>query len=104
MNIQTEVEVAGHRLPIVIERVNESYQATSPALEGFLVLADSLEEVLSLAPDVARALLESMEDKGVTPLFPTRPQPLSSLEPLIGIMPAGGDALQDSEALYDADW
>ena len=35
---------------------------------------------------------------------PTRPQPLSSLEPLIGVMPAGGDALQDSEALYDQDW
>jgi predicted RNase H-like HicB family nuclease len=104
MNMQTEVEVAGHRLPIVIERVNESYQATSPALEGFLVLADSLEEVVSLAPGVARDLLEAMQDKGATPLFPTRPQPLSSLEPLIGTMPAGGDALQDSEALYDADW
>jgi predicted DNA-binding antitoxin AbrB/MazE fold protein len=36
--------------------------------------------------------------------YPTRPQPLSSLEPLIGSMPAGGDALKDSEALYDKDW
>ena len=36
--------------------------------------------------------------------YPTRPQPLSSLEPLIGTMPAGGDALKDSEALYDEDW
>jgi predicted DNA-binding antitoxin AbrB/MazE fold protein len=35
---------------------------------------------------------------------PTRSQPLSQLEPLIGKMPAGGDALKDSEALYDADW
>jgi predicted DNA-binding antitoxin AbrB/MazE fold protein len=35
---------------------------------------------------------------------PTRSQPLSQLEPLIGKMPAGGDALQDTEALYDADW
>ncbi len=25
--------------------------------------------------------------------YPTRPQPLSSLKPLIGAMPAGGDAL-----------
>ncbi len=63
MNMQTEVEVAGHPLPIVIERVNESYQATSPALEGFLVLADSFEEVLSLAPGVARDLLEAMQEK-----------------------------------------
>jgi predicted DNA-binding antitoxin AbrB/MazE fold protein len=36
--------------------------------------------------------------------YPTRPQPLSLLEPLIGSMPAGGDALKDSEALYDEDW
>lgn len=36
--------------------------------------------------------------------YPTRPQPLSLLDPLIGSMPAGGDALQDSEALYDEDW
>lgn len=37
-------------------------------------------------------------------VHPTRPQPLSSLEPLIGSMPAGGDALKDSESLYDQDW
>ncbi|MBN1137446.1 MAG: antitoxin family protein [Anaerolineae bacterium] len=36
--------------------------------------------------------------------YPTRPQPLSMLKPLIGAMPAGGDALKDSEALYDEDW
>jgi predicted DNA-binding antitoxin AbrB/MazE fold protein len=35
---------------------------------------------------------------------PTRSQPLSQLEPLIGKMPAGGDALKDTEVLYDADW
>jgi hypothetical protein len=36
--------------------------------------------------------------------YPMRPQPLSSFKPLIGSMPAGGDALKDSEALYDEDW
>jgi hypothetical protein len=36
--------------------------------------------------------------------YPTRPQPLALLQPLIGTMPAGGDALKDSEALYDEDW
>jgi hypothetical protein len=36
--------------------------------------------------------------------YPTRPQPLSLLDPLVGSMPAGGDALQDSEALYDEGW
>ena len=63
----TTVEMESYRLLLVVERVNGSYQATSPALDGFLVLADSLEEVLALAPGVARALLEAMQAKGVTP-------------------------------------
>ncbi len=37
-------------------------------------------------------------------LCPTRSQPLSMLDPLIGTVPAGGDALRDTEALYDEDW
>jgi hypothetical protein len=56
MSTEATILIAGYRLPVVIERVNGSYQATSPALDGFLVLADSLEEVLALAPGVARAL------------------------------------------------
>ena len=67
MSTETTIEIASYRLPLVVERVNGSYQATSPALDGFLVLADSLEEVLALAPGVARALLEAMQAKGVTP-------------------------------------
>ena len=67
MSTHTTVEMESYRLPLVVERVNGSYQATSPALDGFLVLADSLEEVLALAPGVARALLEAMQAKGVTP-------------------------------------
>ena len=67
MSAETTVEIAGYRLPLVVERVNGSFQATSPALDGFLVLADSLEEVLALAPEVARALLAGMQAKGVTP-------------------------------------
>jgi predicted RNase H-like HicB family nuclease len=65
MDTQTTVELAGYRLPVVIERVDDSFQATSPALPGFLVLANTLDEVLSLAPGVARALLEAMQSKGV---------------------------------------
>jgi len=79
MSTQTAVEAESYRLPLVVERVNDSYQATSPALEGLLVLADSLEEVLALAPGVARALLEAMQTKGVelplsleTVQFPTQ--------------------------------
>jgi predicted RNase H-like HicB family nuclease len=65
MDPQTTVELAGYRLPVVAERVDDSFQATSPALPGFLVLANTLDEVLSLAPGVARALLEAMQPQGV---------------------------------------
>ncbi len=61
MSTETTIEIASYRLPLVVERVNGFYQATSPALDGFLVLAGSLEEVLALAPGVARALLEAMQ-------------------------------------------
>ncbi|MGE0824321.1 MAG: hypothetical protein AB7G75_14195 [Candidatus Binatia bacterium] len=36
-------------------------------------------------------------------LYPTRPQPPESLARLIGLVALGGDALAESEALYDAD-
>lgn len=36
--------------------------------------------------------------------YPTRPQPPETLTRLIGLVAVGGDALADSEALYDADW
>ena len=70
MSSGTSIGLSGYRLPLVVERVDDSFQATSPALDGFLVLADSLEEVLSLAPGIARALLEAMRDKGVPPPVP----------------------------------
>jgi len=70
MSTQAAVEIAGYRLPIVIEQVDGFYQATSPVLDGFLVLADTLDEVLALAPGVARALLAAMREKGVAPPIP----------------------------------
>ena len=36
--------------------------------------------------------------------YPTRPQPPETLVRLIGLVAVGGNALADSEALYDADW
>ena len=36
------------------------------------------------------------------PHFPTRPQPPETLCQVRGLLAAGGDALLDSEALYDA--
>jgi len=36
--------------------------------------------------------------------YPTNPQPPETLACLVGLVAVGGDALADSEALYDADW
>jgi predicted DNA-binding antitoxin AbrB/MazE fold protein len=36
------------------------------------------------------------------PVYPTRYQPPETLARLIGLVAVGGDALDDSEALYDA--
>ena len=44
----------------MIEQGNRPYQATGPALDGLLVLANTLDKVLALAPGVVRALLEVM--------------------------------------------
>ena len=40
------------------------YLATSPDLPGLLVVGDTAEEVLALAPDVASALIDSMRASG----------------------------------------
>jgi predicted RNase H-like HicB family nuclease len=60
-----QVSLSGYRLPLTIEQVEDgSYMATSSALEGFLVLADSIEELLQLAPGIAKALIESIREHG----------------------------------------
>jgi predicted RNase H-like HicB family nuclease len=52
------------RLPLVVEQVEDgSYLATSPALAGFLVQADTIEEVIALAPSIAKTLVEAMQEK-----------------------------------------
>jgi antitoxin HicB len=55
--------MSNYRLPVVIEPLEEGgYLATSPALPGLLVQADTMEEALALAPGVARALIEAMQE------------------------------------------
>jgi len=69
--------LAKYVLPLEIKALEEGgYLATSPALPGFLVQAETVEEVLSLAPDVAQSLIEAMKEKGVP-----FPQTLQSVEP-----------------------
>jgi predicted RNase H-like HicB family nuclease len=59
---------SSYRLPLVIEQLEDgTFLATSPALEGFLVQADTIEEVITLSPGVAKALVEAMQEKGVYP-------------------------------------
>lgn len=56
----------GYRLSLTIEQMEDgSYMVTSSDLPGFLVLADSVEEVVRLAPDVAKSLIDAMQEKGV---------------------------------------
>jgi predicted RNase H-like HicB family nuclease len=69
--------MAKYILPVEIQHLEEGgYLARSPALPGFLVQADTIEEVVSLAPGVAQALIESMRENDV-PL----PQTLQAVEP-----------------------
>jgi antitoxin HicB len=70
-------DMTRYKLPIEISPLEEGgYLATSPALPGFLVQAETMEEILQLAPGVAQTLIEAMQAKGV-PL----PQALQSVEP-----------------------
>lgn len=69
--------MARYILPIEIQPLEEGgYLARSPALPGFLVQADTVEEVISLAPGVAQTLIEAMQEKGI-PL----PETLHTVEP-----------------------
>ena len=69
--------MAKYILPVEIQPLEEGvYLAKSPALPGFLVQADTIEEVIGLSPGVAQALIESMRENGV-PL----PQTLQAVEP-----------------------
>jgi predicted RNase H-like HicB family nuclease len=64
-------------LPVEIQALEEGgYLARSPALPGFLVQADTIEEVISLSPGVAQALIECMRKEGI-PL----PETLRATEP-----------------------
>ena len=69
--------MARYILPIEIQQLEEGgYLARSPALPGFLVQADTVEEVISLAPGVAQTLFEAMQEKGVP-----FPETLHTVEP-----------------------
>ena len=69
--------MARYILPVEIQYLEEGvYLATSPVLPGFLVQADTVEKVMELAPGVAQALIEAMQEEGV-PI----PRTLQAAEP-----------------------
>lgn len=61
-------------IQIKVEKLKDGgdyqYIATSPDLPGLIIVGDTTEEVLALAPDVASALIASLKASG-DPLPPT---------------------------------
>ena len=54
-----------YRIMLEIEHLPEGpYLGTSPDLPGLIVQAGSPEEVVRLAPDIARDLIEVMQETG----------------------------------------
>jgi len=66
--ITSSILQSSYRLPLTIARVEDgSYLGTSPALDRLLVQADTPQEVIALAPGIAKALIEAMLEKGIKP-------------------------------------
>ncbi len=54
-----------YRITLDVERLPEGpYLGTSPDLPGLIVQAGTPEEVIRLAPDIARDLIEVMQETG----------------------------------------
>lgn len=69
-----EFDVSGYRIVLDIEQMEDgSYMATSADLDGFLVLADTVDELFQLAPGVAKSLIETMREAGIEPTIQREP-------------------------------
>lgn len=65
-----------YQITLKVEKLAEGpYLGTSPDLPGLIVQAHSPEEVIALTPDIARDLIEVMQENG-QPL-PRQLQPLA---------------------------
>jgi predicted DNA-binding antitoxin AbrB/MazE fold protein len=69
--------------------------------DGVLRLIDALD-----LPEGAqvRLSIQSVLPPGAELVYPTRFVPADRLDVLTGLLEVGGDALRESEALYDPDW
>lgn len=83
-----------------------NYQVPAIYEKGVLRLLETLDLPEHTRLTVTVSMPKARQHATLQPRFrqPTRSQPLSQLTPLIGKMPAGGNALKDTEALYDEDW
>ena len=76
--------MASYRITLDIEHLPEGpYLGTSPDLPGLVVQADSAEEVIRLAPDIAHDLIEVMRETGQPMPAALRPLPTPSTLPLL---------------------
>ena len=96
--------------PVSLEKL-EQQAAQLPLHEQLVLIAhisarlsQTAQELLSVQ-EHQRLQLQPEQEATHPPgfLYPTRPQPSESLARLIGLVAVGGDALAESEALYDAD-
>lgn len=56
----------GYILPLRIRRLDDGrFLARSPSLPGLNVQDDTIEDVVNLAPAIARELIAAMREKGV---------------------------------------
>jgi len=70
-----------YSVTLEIEHLPEGpYLGTSPDLPGLIVQADTPEEVIRLAPDIARDLIEVMQETG-------QPLPANSRTNLSAVVP-----------------
>jgi predicted DNA-binding antitoxin AbrB/MazE fold protein len=99
------IEVKGGKRMAQSERVKAIYREGTLQLLEPVNLPEGVEVWVELKgvpqPGTETATLRRAIQLG--PTYPTRPQSPETLERLIGLVAVGGDALADSEALYDAD-
>jgi hypothetical protein len=84
------------------ERVKAIYHRGTLQLLDTVALPEGVEVWVELHVRPQPAAETPPPQRG--PLYPVCPQPPETLAGLIGLVAVGGDALADSEALYDADW
>ena len=70
--------------------------------DGALQLLEPVDLPDGMELQILLPVPETVQPAIQRPSFPTRPQPPETLCQVRGLLAAGGDALLDSEVLYDA--